>query len=115
MKEIHDDKSFSHTIHIVLMLLTFGAWVPVWLTRWQMHKTDRLREAIRDIARHLENSVSVTTPPNPPTPQPPPTHEIATASGPMNVTRRPEPDEDDHEDEDIPTFKWRPKGEQDDG
>ena len=54
MKEIHDDKSFSHTVHIVLMLLTAGAWAPVWLTRWQMHKTDRVREAIADLDRQLE-------------------------------------------------------------
>ena len=51
MAPVHHDKSFSHTLHIVLIFLTFGLWFPVWLARWQMHKTDRVREAIADLAR----------------------------------------------------------------
>ena len=55
MAAVHHDKSFGHTMHIVLMFLTLGIWFPVWLARWQMHKTDRVREAIADVARQLES------------------------------------------------------------
>ena len=54
MAAVHHDKSFSHPLHIVLIFLTLGLWFPVWLARWQMHKTDRVREAIADLDRQLE-------------------------------------------------------------
>ena len=52
MAAVHHDKSFSHPLHIVLIFLTLGLWFPVWLARWQMHKTDRVREAISENARY---------------------------------------------------------------
>ena len=39
--------------HIVLIFITLGVWFPVWLARWQMHKIDRLREAVADLASRL--------------------------------------------------------------
>jgi cytochrome oxidase assembly protein ShyY1 len=54
MAAVHHDKPFGHSVHIFLMILTLGVWIPVWLARWQMHKTDRVREAIADVAQQLE-------------------------------------------------------------
>ena len=53
MAAVHHDKAFGHGKHIVLMILTFGLWMPIWLARWQMHKTDRVREALADLAQRL--------------------------------------------------------------
>ncbi len=36
------------------MVLTLGAWTPIWLTRWNMHKVDRTREAVYEIAQRLD-------------------------------------------------------------
>ena len=58
MAAIHHDKSFGHALHIVLMIVTLGVWIPVWLARWQMHKTDRVREALTDIDQQLDKLVS---------------------------------------------------------
>ena len=54
MTPMHHDKSFGHGKHILLMFLTLGMWYPFWLTRWTMHKIDRVREAQDDLARQLE-------------------------------------------------------------
>ena len=50
----HEDREFSHGIHIVATVVTFGFWAPVWLARWTMHKIDRNREAIYEVERKLE-------------------------------------------------------------
>ena len=49
-KPIHEDLPFGHVKHVVLIILTWGLWTPVWLIRWQMHKTDRVREALYELA-----------------------------------------------------------------
>ena len=54
MTPMHQDKPFEHGIHIVLIIVTFGVWFPVWLSRWQMHKIDRVREAQDELARQIE-------------------------------------------------------------
>ena len=53
MAAIHHDKPFEHGKHIVLIFITLGVWFPVWLARWQMHKIDRVREAVADLASRL--------------------------------------------------------------
>ena len=50
----HEDRQFSHGIHIIAAVASFGIWVPVWLFRWTMHKIDRNREAIYDIDQKLD-------------------------------------------------------------
>ena len=47
----HEDKQFAHGIHIFAMICTFGAWFPIWLARWTMHKIDRTREAVYDLGQ----------------------------------------------------------------
>ena len=50
----HEDRQFSHGIHIIASVVSFGFWVPVWLFRWTMHKVDRNREAIYEVERKLD-------------------------------------------------------------
>ena len=50
----HQDRRFGHGIHIVAMIFTFGFWFPIWIARWTMHKIDRNREALYEIATHLD-------------------------------------------------------------
>ena len=50
----HQDKPFSHGPHIIATVFTFGAWGGIWLWRWMMHKVDRNREALYEIALHLD-------------------------------------------------------------
>ena len=54
MAAIHQDRPFGHGKHIVLMIVTFGLWSPIWLTRWTMHKIDRVREAQDNLSRQIE-------------------------------------------------------------
>ena len=53
MKPPHEDRGFGHGIHIFLIIITLGGWLPVWLMRWTMHKVDRTREAVYDISVRL--------------------------------------------------------------
>ena len=50
----HHDRQFSHGIHIVAMILTFGGWSPIWMMRWTMHKIDRTREAVYEVALRVD-------------------------------------------------------------
>ncbi len=50
----HQDKDFNHSVHIIAMVLSLGVWMPVWLTRWSMHKVDRTREAVYEIEQRLD-------------------------------------------------------------
>ena len=50
----HEDRQFSHGPHIIASIVSLGAWVPVWLFRWTMHKIDRNREAIYEVERKLD-------------------------------------------------------------
>ena len=54
MTPMDQDRPFQHGMHIILMILTLGVWFPVWLSRWQMHKIDRVREAQDKLARQIE-------------------------------------------------------------
>ncbi len=35
---VHNYQPFNHTIHLVLTLLTCGAWLPVWIILFVLHK-----------------------------------------------------------------------------
>ena len=50
----HNDQQFGHGVHIAAIILTLGAWFPVWLARWTMHKVDRTREAVYDLEQKVE-------------------------------------------------------------
>ena len=51
----HQDKSFSHGPHIIGTVLTFGGWAGIWIWRLTMHKIDRNREALFEIAQAIES------------------------------------------------------------
>ena len=50
----HEDRQFSHGIHVIASIASLGVWLPVWLFRWTMHKIDRNREAIYELERKLD-------------------------------------------------------------
>ncbi len=50
---LHHDQSFGHFPHFVATILSFGLWLPVWLARWQMHRTDRVREAVWELSQQV--------------------------------------------------------------
>ena len=54
MSAPHQDKDFNHSVHIIAIILTLGFWTPIWLTRWNMHKVDRTREAVYEIEQRLD-------------------------------------------------------------
>ena len=51
----HQDKPFSHAPHIIGTVLTFGGWAGIWFWRLTLHKIDRNREALFEIAQAIES------------------------------------------------------------
>ena len=57
----HQDKPFSHGPHIIGTILTLGGWAGIWFWRLTLHKIDRNREALYEIALQLDQITSNRT------------------------------------------------------